>query len=318
MKANIVNKVSGCLGKVTFGLKKHSPEILVVAGVVGTVASTVMACKATLKVDEVLDDTKMKLEKVHEATEVGETEGGVEYSAEDGKKDTTIIYIQSGLKLAKLYAPAIILGTLSITSILASNNILRKRNMALAAAYATVDRTFKEYRSRVVDRFGEQIDNELRYGIKAEEVEEKVTDEKGKEKKVKKSIPIINPDDLSDFAILIDHNNLNYSESTEYMQLFLNAQQHYANDLLRTRGSLVLNTVYDALSVDSTKAGMVVGWVYDAKNPIGDNYVEFNVQKVYIRHDGIVTANTDDENTSNLETAYLVDFNVDGNIYDRV
>ena len=70
-KAEIMTKVSGTFNKVGFQLKKHSPEILVVAGVVGTVASAVLACKATLKVDKVLDETKEKMDKVHESAEKG-------------------------------------------------------------------------------------------------------------------------------------------------------------------------------------------------------------------------------------------------------
>ncbi len=157
-KAEIMTKVSGTFNKVGFQLKKHSPEILVVAGVVGTVASAVLACKATLKVDKVLGETKEKMDKVHESAEKGCTAMGEDYSPEDAKKDTVIVYTQTALKLAKLYAPAVAVGTLSITSILASNNILRKRNVALAAAYATIDKSFKDYRNRVVERFGKEID----------------------------------------------------------------------------------------------------------------------------------------------------------------
>jgi hypothetical protein len=154
-KTDIMNQVTRTFSKVGFELKKHSPEILVVAGVVGTVASTVMACKATLKVNEVLDEPKETIEKIHTAVETGETEAGLPYNVEDSKKDLAIVYVQTGVKLAKLYAPAIGIGVLSIACILKSNNILQKRNVALAAAYTAVDKSFKEYRNRVVERFGE-------------------------------------------------------------------------------------------------------------------------------------------------------------------
>ena len=162
----IVNSMTRNLHKVGFKFKKHSPEILVVAGVVGTVASAVMACKATLKVNDILEETKVEIEKVTTVV-ADETISEEKYSEQDAKKDLAIIYAHTGIKFVKLYGPSIILGTLSITGILASNNILRKRNIALAAAYKAIDTGFKEYRSRVVERFGEELDKELRYNVKA-------------------------------------------------------------------------------------------------------------------------------------------------------
>ena len=170
-KTEIMKSVNGVASKAVMKLKKHSPEILVVAGIAGTVVSAVLACKATTKVAEILDETKGTLDTIHEGMETGAI-NGQEYTTEDGKKDTVVVYAQTGVKLAKLYGPAIILGTLSITSILASNNILRKRNVALGAAYAAIDKSFKEYRGRVIERFGEQVDTELKYGIKAKKFEE--------------------------------------------------------------------------------------------------------------------------------------------------
>ena len=153
-KDEIMNKVSGVFGNVSFKMKKHSPEILMAAGVAGVIVSAVMACKATLKVDAVMDETKEKMDKIHTAEENGTTEAGEDYSKEDAKKDTVIVYAQTGLQLAKTYAPAVAIGALSIASILASNNILRKRNVALTAAYTVLDTDFKNYRSRVIEKFG--------------------------------------------------------------------------------------------------------------------------------------------------------------------
>lgn len=317
-KAEIMTKVSGTFNKVGFQLKKHSPEILVVAGVVGTVASAVLACKATLKVDKVLDETKEKMGKVHESAEKGCTAMGEDYPPEDAKKDTVIVYTQTALKLAKLYAPAVAVGTLSIASILASNNILRKRNVALAAAYATIDKSFKDYRNRVIERFGKEIDRELRYNIKAEKVSETVMDEEtGKEKKVKKTAFVVNPSDISGYARFFekyttdeDGNsvlNPHWETSNEYNLMFLKAQESYANDLLRAKKRLFLNDVYEMLGMPRTKAGQVVGWVYDPEHPVGDNYVDF----------GLYTDNLSYSDFANgLDPAILLDFNVDGNIWE--
>mgnify|MGYP001063324979 FL=1 len=167
--------------KIGLKCKKHSPEIFMVAGIVGTIASTVLACRATTKVGKVIEEKNKTIDDIHKCLE----DENVEYTEEDSKKDLTIIYSQTGLKLVKLYTPAIALGTVSIASIIMGQKILKKRNIALAAAYTAVDKGFKKYRSNVVERFGEQVDKELRYNIKAKEIERTITDKNGKEKKVK-------------------------------------------------------------------------------------------------------------------------------------
>lgn len=305
MKANeIMSKASGALNKIGFGLKKRSPEILVAVGVVGTVVSAVMACKATTKINTILDETKEQLGKIHEYA--GNPDAAEKYNAEDAKKDTAIVYAQTGVKLAKLYAPAVGLGILSISSILASNNILRKRYMAISAALAAATQDFKDYRNCVIERFGKEVDYQLRYNIKAEEIEETVTDEKGKEKKVKKSIEVADPN-ASGYVKYFTRSNPYWEEDSSYVEMFLRSQQNYANDKLKATGHLTLNDVYDMLGFHDSKAGMVVGWIYDLDHPNGDNYVEFDVKKVNLPNE-----------QGGYEEAYAIDFNVDGNIYNEM
>lgn len=302
-KTEIMKSVNGVASKAVMKLKKHSPEILVVAGIAGTVVSAVLACKATTKVAEILDETKGTLDTIHEGMETGAI-NGQEYTTEDGKKDTVVVYAQTGVKLAKLYGPAIILGTLSITSILASNNILRKRNVALGAAYAAIDKSFKEYRGRVIERFGEQVDTELKYGIKAKKFEEiEVDPETGKEKKVKKTVMVADPNLQSDYAVYFDSKSRNYETNPDYNRMFLKAQQAFANDKLQTRGHLFLNEVLDDLDLPRTPAGQIVGWTKDGP----DGYVNFRIVEVEREiEDG------------RHEPALLLDFNVEGNIWEKM
>jgi hypothetical protein len=298
-----MKSVNGVASKTVMKLKKHSPEILVMAGIAGTVVSAVLACKATTKVAEILDETKGTLDTIHEGMETGAI-NGQEYTTEDGKKDTVVVYAQTGMKLAKLYAPAIILGTLSITSILASNNILRKRNVALGAAYAAIDKSFKEYRGRVIERFGEQVDTELKYGIKAKKFEEiEVDPETGKEKKVKKTVMVADPNLQSDYAVYFDSKSRNYETNPDYNRMFLKAQQAFANDKLQTRGHLFLNEVLDDLDLPRTPAGQIVGWTKDGP----DGYVNFRIVEV--------ERETED---GRHEPALLLDFNVEGNIWEKM
>lgn len=305
----IVNSMTRNLHKVGFKFKKHSPEILVVAGVVGTVASAVMACKATLKVNDILEETKVEIEKVKTVV-ADETISEEKYSEQDAKKDLAIIYAHTGIKLVKLYGPSIILGTLSITGILASNNILRKRNIALAAAYKAIDTGFKEYRSRVVERFGEDLDKELRYNVKAKEIKEKVVDENGKEKTVKKTINVANPDFYSDYARCYDDGCKGWVKDSEYNLMFLRNTQSFMNEKLRAQGYLFLNDVYDALGIPRSKAGQVVGWIYDEKNPNGDNFVDFGIYDLYKEGSR--------DFVNGYERTIWLDFNVDGPILDLI
>lgn len=311
-KMNFMTRVSGTFNKMTFQLKKHSPEILIVAGVVGTVASAVMACKATTKISSILEESKESIEQIHEVSN-DETKVDI-YSPEDAKKDLTIVYVQTGVKLAKLYAPSVILGALSITSILASNNILRKRNVAIAAAYATVDKGFKEYRSKVINRFGEQVDRELRYGVKAKEIEETVVDEKGKEKVVKKTINVTDNSLPSGYARYFEQytkddsgnivRNPNWEDNNDYNLLFLNGIQNFANDKLKVNKRLFLNEVYEMLGLPKTKEGQIVGWIYDENGSDGNSYVDFSIDE-----DSIIY---------NEDGSILLDFNVYGNIWETM
>lgn len=315
MKSEIMTKAGRLLNKTGLQIKKHSPEIFMVAGVVGTVASAVLACKATLKVNDILKEKEENINDIHKGLELGNEE----YGEEESKRDLTIVYVQTGVKLAKLYAPAIALGTLSIASIVSGHHILKKRNLALAAAYAVVDKGFKEYRGRVVERFGEALDKELRYNIKAKEIEEVVVDEKGNqsiEKKVAYTIDGNPLENISDYAKFFDEfNSTEHRKDPEYNLMFLRRQQDWANEVLKNKGHLFLNEVYDMLGIARTRAGQVVGWIYDEKNPNGDNYVDFGIyemsgnEKYDERKRAFVNG---------LERNILLDFNVDGPIYDLI
>lgn len=310
-KLDILKPVSGKIGMAGLKLKKYSPEILVVAGVAGTIVSTIMACKATTKAESIIEEARERLNDIHAMEELGKEEKA-DYTSDDVKKDTTLVYFQTGLKFAKLYAPSVILGTLSFASILASNNILRKRNVALGAAYAAIDKSFKEYRGRVIDRFGEAVDRELKYNIKAQKIDDTVIDpETGKEKKVKKTIDVAGSDlNCSPYAKFFDEGSEYYEKDPERNLYFLRAEQNYANDRLRSRGYVTLNEVYERLGIPTTKAGQIVGWVYDLDKPNGDNYIDFGIYDTYREK------NRDFVN--GYERSILLDFNVDGDILDLI
>lgn len=308
-KTEMISKATRSFHRVGFKLKKHSPEILAAVGVVGTVTGAVMACKASTKIGSILEDTKGQIDIIHEGMKNGNV-NNVEYTEEDGKKDLAIVYTQTGLKVAKLYAPAVLIGATGIACMLGSTNILRKRNVALAAAYTTLDKGFREYRGRVIERFGEELDRELKYNLKTIKIEEKETDENGKEKKVKKTVQAIDPNNYSVYARFFDDGCLGWDKDAELNLFTLRQVENHANDLLKSRGHLFLNEVYDMLGIKRTRAGNVVGWIYDEENPIGDNYVDFGIYNLYNEKAR--------DFVNGYERVILLDFNVDGEILNLI
>ena len=314
MKKNEIMKSVGLtFNKIGFQIQKKSPELLVAAGIAGVVVSAVMACKATIKASEVAEETKETIDEIHEIDEKGITRAGNPYSIEDTKKDLTTTYLQTGVKYAKLYAPSIILGAASITCIVASHRVLKKRNIALAAAYTTLDKSFKEYRGRVMERFGEQVEKEIRYNIKAKEIKKTVVDETGKKEKVKEvvDVPAVDgwdPSQYSPYARRFDETHPNWTKNPEMNRFYLKARQAQANDMLKARGHLFLNEVYDMMGFPRTKAGAVVGWLYDPKRPdLGDSYVDFGMYEIQ-----------EGEDFESYAKSYILDFNVVGDITNDI
>ena len=312
MKTDIMASVSRSLYKVGFKLKKHSPEILIVTGVIGIVTSTVVACKATTKVNDIVDETKDMVDKIHDAVENKKhTSDGEEYTQEVANKDLTIVYAQTGLKFVKLYGPAVAIGIASIGCIVGSNHILRKRNIALAAALTAMETSFKEYRGRLIDRFGKDLDRELRFGIKAKEVEEKVVDEKGKETTVTKTVEVVDPNAIhSIYSVVFCEGNSGWTRNAELNKVFLIQQQNYANDKLKLNGVLTLNEVYDMIGAPRTAYGQIAGWVYTDDSSIGDNFVDF----------GIFDVNNEKacDFVNGYEKSIILDFNCIGNILEYI
>ena len=275
-------------------LQKASPGMLLTAGIVGMVGSTVLACRATLKMDEVLDEGKSKLD-------LAKTLRHDDYSEKDRQRDVSLIYFQTGVKVVKLYGPAVGVGLLSIAALTKSNAILTQRATALAAAYTALDQGFREYRSRVVDKYGEEEDQKFRYGITEVEVIDPVTKEK--------SIKLTVPGEPSIYSRFFDANSSSWSKEPEYNFIFLKAQQNYANDILHARGHVFLNDVYDLLGLERSKAGAVVGWLLTS-NGTTDNYVDFGIFNV--------ESEKARDFVNGFEGAILLDFNVDGVIYDQI
>lgn len=309
-KTEIISNLTRTFNRTGLKIKKHSPEILLAAGTVGVITSGVMACKATLKVNEILDESKQQIDTIHSVA--ADPNMAEKYTAEDSKKDLAIVYTQTAVKMIKLYGPSVGLGVVSLGCMIGSNRILSKRNVALAAAYTAVDKSFKEYRGRVIERFGKQLDKELRYNIKAKEIEEVSKDENGHEVVKKEVVDVIedDPNTYSPYSIVFDDGNEGWDPDPERTKFFLIQQQNWANERLKAKGHLFLNEVYDMLGARRTKAGAQVGWVYDEKNVVGDNYVDFGIFDT--------RRSKARDFVNGYEKVIVLDFNVDGYILDLI
>ena len=304
MKMDIITKgLSKLTGRTGLVIAKSSPEILISVGVVGVVASVVLACRATLKVESVLSNTNETIEKIKLARETVSEES---YSESDYKKDLAITYTKTALDFVKLYGPSIAIGTFGLGCIIGSHKILKGRNIAMAAAYKAVEKSFSDYRKRVAAKFGEEEDRMLKNGIKQNNITVMEVDEKGKTKTKSKVVEETTKEEISQYARFFDESCVNWSKTPEYNLMFLNGQQNFANDLLNARGHVFLNEVYDMLGVPRSQAGAVVGWVKGA----GDDYIDFGIfEGKTAAARGFVNGN---------ERNILLDFNVAGVIYDMI
>ena len=286
MNLGVVTRLAGRAGLV---LSKHAPTILTAAGTAGFIGTTILASKATLKVEETVADEAALLVKVHEAHEAGKL------TDKDATHDKVVLYTRMTTKLAKLYAPALILGAASIVSLATGHGIMLKRNASLAAAYAAVDQAFKTYKKKVESKFGKDAVIDALVST----AEEDLT----KNELTMEAIAAV--DGVSPYGVIFDETNNNWSADEDLSMLHLKCQQQYANDILQTRGHIFLNEVYKMLGFPHTPAGAVTGWVKGN----GDDFVDFNI------FEG--TFEGEDEKGRTV-TKWALDFNVDGIMYDKI
>jgi hypothetical protein len=286
MKLSIPPVITLKAGRALLLLQKSSPTTLFVAGIAGVVGTAVLASRATLKLGEILDEAENQ-QAILENVE-GDIEG-------EGRK---LVKVATAVKIVKLYAPTVLVGTLTIGALTGSHRVLTVRNSSLTAAYAALDQAFEKYRKHVIDEIGEEREHSLRYDLQKKEFTED-----GKKVHHK----VAGPNQTSIYARFFDETCSSWNPNAEINLLFLRAQQNYANDKLRARGHMFLNEVYDSLGLERSQAGSVVGWLL---NPEGDNYIDFGLN------------NGESERVrafvNGHEKAVLLDFNVDGLIYDKI
>lgn len=288
MSLEVVKYVPKPLVKAAFRsaivLRKQSPNILFGAGVAGAIASTVMACKATLRLSDELPKMKQELENARNDSK--------ELSESEQKKAIAVVYGTNAGKVARYYGPSVLLGAVSIGALTGSHVVLSKRNASLTAAYAAVSKAYEDYRNRVRDEHGEEKEIHTYHGAE--------------NKGTKKEPDIhVDPTRMSPYAKFFDQSSSSFSKNADMNRMFIMSQQEYANMRLQSRGFVFLNEVYEALGLPLTGAGGVVGWVISKDG--GDNYIDFGIFET--RNAAAVNGE---------EPVFLLDFNVDGVIYDKI
>lgn len=292
----VPNPVSRRVARAALVTQKNSPTILFAVGLTAGVATVVTACRATLQLEGVLEDIQSDLSDVHEITTLRPDK----YSERDGNKMKAYIYYKGSRRLARLYGPTFVLGVTSVASLTGSHHILSKRNVALTAAYAALDKSFDEYRSRVVRELGEEKERDLNYGAEQRTIVEDT--DKGPKKVNVKSFG----DGRSKYARVWDETTSSaWKNNAQSNRFFIQCQQRWANDLLQSKGHVFLNDVHKMLGLEETSAGQIVGWVLGN----GDNYIDF----------GIFDRQDSDERVFEFmfgnEKSVLLDFNVDGQVF---
>lgn len=282
--------------KAKFWASGHAPELLAAAGVVGFGGTIVLACKGTLKAQDVISQAEEN-NLIIESVAISDI-----YTEEDKKRDEIVVKVQKVKGFVKCYAPAFICGTLTISCFLGSDYILRKRNIALIAAYNVLDDGFRNYRKNVVEKYGEEEDFRLNNNLKTEKITVTEIGEDGKKKKKKVDVDILDGD-TSGYTFIFDdrHSMMNVTDPVSAMSALLGAQNS-ADVLLKARGYITLNEVLRSIGLHETSAGQIVGWQTKGN---GDGFVDFRIKQI--------RTPMDDDGL-----AYILDFNVDGPIYQDI
>lgn len=307
-KTELATKASQILVKTKLDIKKHSPEILVVTGIGTGIIAAIIACKQTIKANDIIAEARKSLQNIEDVKELA-ANNEVEYTEENEQEDRKTIGMQVTVGMVKTYALPVGLGILSITCILAGHHILKKRNVALAAAYSALSTDFMNYRKRVVNKYGKDVDFMLKNGLEKQIVANQVVDpETGEVKETKEEVLTYDGDKLSQYARIFDEvGSTQWTPSADHNRAFLLMEQNYFNERIRTRGYIFLNEVYERLGFRPTKAGSVVGWVYQNADYEGIDF-------------GIFTAHTQKaaEFLEGTEPSIILDFNVQGDILSLV
>lgn len=168
-------------GKMKFKVSKHAPEIFMYAGIAGTVTATVIACKKTQNMDQILEDHKNEVKKLKDQA----SSEGVVMEMSEYRKEMAKIYGITAVKTVRNYALPVGIGVASVASILHGHNMLKKWYVDTSLALTAMTNDYNNLYDNLVQEVGEEKAKEIKAGIVTEDVERIEVNSKGKEKVVK-------------------------------------------------------------------------------------------------------------------------------------
>lgn len=229
--------------------KHNASTVLTCLGGIGVVATSIMAVKATPKALTLIEEAK--------------TEKGGELSKWEVAKIA-----------APKYLPSILTGTATLVCIFGANILNKRQQASLVSAYAFLDQSYKKYRRKVVELYGEEAHNEIVKSIAIEEAKEVGITAAS----VCTNTCLTSDEACGDPVLFYDEWGHRYFESTIEQVI---AAQYHINRNFVLRGYVTLNEFYDFLGLDPTDKGDVVGWTVEDEF----YWIDFNQRKVIIDDD---------------------------------
>ena len=230
-------------------LRKNGPTILTCIGAVGVVTTAALSVKATPKA----------LQRLEEAKE------------EKGEELTKFEMVKAA---GPSYIPAVISGVGTLACIFGANTLSRHQQAALSSAYALLDNSFKEYKAKLKELYGEEAHENIIDAIAAE----KAGDVYIQNGYMCGSCDLA-VEEHGTPRLFYDEHSGRYFEAT--IEQVITAEYHLNRNYI-LRGYSYLNEFYEFLGIEETDYGSVLGW---APKDEGEYWIEFNHRKVLIDDD---------------------------------
>ena len=277
---------------------KHLPEILMITGIASIGTGFVVGCSKSTKLKDVSEQVSIGIE--NDKTKI------------ENDQDKTLkiipIYIKNGAKYVKLYWLPVTFELLGIASVAGSYLVQRKRGKELAAAYVALAISSANYRQAVKERYGEEVDKELAYGVKTETIET----QKGKKTITTENKKVNAPDD---YRITYKKGCPGWVDNELLRESYLYGIEKHCNNILNIKRKLFLNDVYDLLGYPRTQQGQIFGWYIAPDEDLQDNRVIFDITNLSKKQWYLEHTNPDDVySETDCPPEYFIDFNVECNV----
>ena len=292
---NIKTFISNLIGKA----KDNASDLKMAIGTAGVIGGTVLLCKETIAACDIVREYREAKKKL----------------LDDGAEKSEIRKLKAKTvgKVALTVAPGAGAEIGGLTLMWNGYSNTKATLVGVTMAYGKLQDFTNKYRQHVRDEYGEEVDERFAYEFREEEVV--VTDEDGTQRT--ETVKIY-PNDYrkmpSIYARYFCYGEAEGAEkSFEYNDHFLHTQERLANVYLKAHKKMMLNELYAMLGIKDSEAGYKVGWIYDEKNPEGDNMIKLRIREVYREVLDPITGDV-----TGWERVHMIDPNVDGLVLDKM